>query len=292
MVVGQTFAVSDAGLHRLDLHLGADGQATGSVTVRILAEDGKHEFAHADMDVAKINPATASSFYFAAFPSEWGRRFYATVEHEGSGGELFLHAAGNDAYPEGTAMAAGEPLSGDLVFTTFRLPRPTLIFEAGKTKIYLNGGYFDRAFTAGKAILADNAREAMALITSQIEHLDRVVILELEGQRPPPDLGSEAGTPGRVEINEYGLNHVMMTADMRTDGFVVLADTYYPGWRATVDGKRTPVYRADYMLRSVYLPAGEHEITFSFVPLDFIVGGLAGVVTLVACIILYVRNGG
>jgi len=50
------------------------------------------------------------------------------------------------------------------------------------------------------------------------------------------------------------------------DGYVVLSDTYYPGWRTFVDGRPQPILRADYNFRAVAVPAGTHAILFEYTP--------------------------
>jgi uncharacterized membrane protein YfhO len=58
----------------------------------------------------------------------------------------------------------------------------------------------------------------------------------------------------------------------------LLLDTYFPGWKATVDGRTTPIYRADYNFRAVSLPEGAHTVTFTYRPLSFRLGlGTSGV---------------
>ena len=71
-----------------------------------------------------------------------------------------------------------------------------------------------------------------------------------------------------------------------------LSDTYYPEWKATVDGKQTKIYLADYAFRSVVIPAGNHEVIFEYVPNAFYKGLIVGGVGLIALLIvsLYIHK--
>jgi uncharacterized membrane protein YfhO len=66
----------------------------------------------------------------------------------------------------------------------------------------------------------------------------------------------ESSQPGRLEL----------IATSPTGGLVILHDVYYPGWMAEVDGKATPIRRADPFFRSVEIAAGTHRISFRFAP--------------------------
>jgi hypothetical protein len=57
-----------------------------------------------------------------------------------------------------------------------------------------------------------------------------------------------------------------------SSAFLVLSDVYYPGWRATVDGKSTHIFQTDYVLRGVQIPSGNHIVRFEFKPVTFAVG--------------------
>ena len=57
-----------------------------------------------------------------------------------------------------------------------------------------------------------------------------------------------------------------------SSAFLVLSDVYYPGWKATIDGKPTHIFKTNYILRGVQLPPGKHVVRFEFKPLSFHLG--------------------
>lgn len=72
-----------------------------------------------------------------------------------------------------------------------------------------------------------------------------------------------------------------METNAAAPAFLVLADTFYPGWRADVDGARTPIHLTDFALRGVAVPAGRHTVTFAFASAARRVGFLQSLVSLV-----------
>ena len=46
------------------------------------------------------------------------------------------------------------------------------------------------------------------------------------------------------------------------EGFLVLTDSYYPTWQASIDGKETKIYLTDYNFRGIIVPKGEHTVEF------------------------------
>ncbi len=77
-----------------------------------------------------------------------------------------------------------------------------------------------------------------------------------------------------------------MTCQRKSPALLILADTFYPGWQATVDGDPAPIYRTNVLLRGVPVPAGEHEVVFRYAPASWRQGLLfsaAGGVLLLLC---------
>jgi uncharacterized membrane protein YfhO len=68
-------------------------------------------------------------------------------------------------------------------------------------------------------------------------------------------------------------NGVTIRAVLDAPGYLVLADTWYPGWRATVDGEPAELLRANYAFRAVRLEAGEHTVEMVYRPTSVLVGG-------------------
>ena len=71
---------------------------------------------------------------------------------------------------------------------------------------------------------------------------------------------------GTVELTAYGADVAKYSVDSKQGGLVVFSETYYPGWTATIDGQETEVGRANYILRAINVPAGKHEVIFTFRP--------------------------
>jgi hypothetical protein len=93
---------------------------------------------------------------------------------------------------------------------------------------------------------------------------------------------SVEGTNTSVQITSYRADEVNLAASLPRPGFLLLLDTYFPGWKATVNGLATPIYRADYNFRAIALPAGPSTIRFVYQPKSFRVGmALAGATLLI-----------
>ena len=71
----------------------------------------------------------------------------------------------------------------------------------------------------------------------------------------------------QIKLVEYKPNYIKYTTENTNKGLAVFSEIYYPkGWFATIDGKEAPIFRTNYTLRGLEIPAGKHTVEFKFEP--------------------------
>jgi hypothetical protein len=161
-----------------------------------------------------------------------------------------------------------------------------------EVQVYQNRNAFPRAFVVHRAVPALGQDAAIALMKRPDFDPSRTAVVE--GDLSDDRLATLAASPvadgSSVEITHYSDNRVELLAKMENPGLLVLSDTYYPGWKAYVDGKQTVIHPTDLALRSVFLPAGEHKVEFVFSPGSARLG-LAITIASLAVLLFYVTWG-
>jgi len=81
-------------------------------------------------------------------------------------------------------------------------------------------------------------------------------------------------------VLDYGNEDIRIRTSSNQRGHLVLSEIFYPGWQATVDGKKVPVLQGNYIFRVVPLEKGEHEVHIYFVSWPFRIGAIVSLLTL------------
>ncbi len=169
-------------------------------------------------------------------------------------------------------VAAGRPVSGPLPY-------------------FLNQYLYDWNPNATRALIANTAivmtkqdDRLAALFAADTDPLRRLV---LNASPPPPAGLAGAAAQPAARILREGANWLVAQANTGQDGgYLLLLDSYDPGWRVTVDGSPAPLLQANELFRAVRLAPGQHEVEFRYRPMPFLVGlaitgtGLAAVLAL------------
>ena len=170
------------------------------------------------------------------------------------------------------------------IVTTQHIPNAgyDLVYDS-EVRVYENLDVMPRAF-----VLPAGAERVVpqAEVLAALPKLDprRELFLESEQTElnPFPWTDSSGTTSGILpaEVAQYGINDVWVSVDMPDAGFLVLADSYFPGWKAysrppeadAKGEKEIPIYRADGNFRAVPLSAGSHVVHFKYTPMSFKLG--------------------
>lgn len=187
------------------------------------------------------------------------------------------------------------------------LPGLELVHRSDLT-IYENPGALPRAF------LVDDVRvlpDAHAVLQAMSEKsflpgswaYSESPIPGLEGSSPPASTGSSANpadnpwaaapggtasgnslsSPGSAEVEILDDEDVRVRVEAKRTALLVHVNSWYPGWKASVDGRGTPLYRVDHAFQGVVVEPGRHEVVFRYAPASFLWGAalsLAGILAI------------
>jgi len=163
------------------------------------------------------------------------------------------------------------------------------LVHSGDVKIYENLDVFPRAFFVPESQVVRDDRAALQVMQDPTFDPSSQVVLQTSGDScrlreeegtSDSDYRTELEAPARSDaaIVEYRPERVVVETDLDEPGYLVLSDAWYPGWRATVDGDRVGVCRADLFFRAVALEPGRHRVVFVFRPLSQVLGAIVSAI--------------
>jgi hypothetical protein len=156
------------------------------------------------------------------------------------------------------------------------------VYQGPDARVYENPAALPRAFVVDRQVVADGADAARDAITAPGFRPRSAVVTE----QPIPGLaagaaGAAGAPPGLARISGYEDERVEVRTRTARPGLLVLTDSYFPGWKATVDGRDAKIHRVDYLIRGVPLPAGDHVVRFEYAPASWRMGWITSAVALV-----------
>jgi len=213
-------------------------------------------------------------------------------------------AGGRDSSPRenGNMLFARNPDSPVYDLLGVRWFVSTRPFREGQKAIdgcYLRGNpdAFPRAFIVHAIEYAED-QDALRKIAEGETDLRCVALISFEDAKHLKLYPDNAEYKARVDsavITDYAFNRVRLKASAVRSGLLVLADQYYHGWKAFVDGREKPVIRVDYALRGVPIPSGRCEVVFRYDPASYktglkVAGGALLLILLLAARLLVQRR--
>jgi hypothetical protein len=152
--------------------------------------------------------------------------------------------------------------------------------RVGPVTIHHNPRALPRVRLMGRPLVASGAEEAGRLLREHAPELPEQLVIE--SSEPVEDVPDQVEGTARIVVDHP--ERVKIEVETRSPAFLVLGDTFDPGWSAWVDDARAVLRPAYLAFRSVYIPAGRHTVDFRYEPRGFRLGlgvtgvGLAGLV--------------
>ncbi|MBQ0090002.1 MAG: YfhO family protein, partial [Prevotellaceae bacterium] len=152
--------------------------------------------------------------------------------------------------------------------------------QNGQPFPYLNPDALGNAWFVDDVYYVDNANaESDALNTVDLRRVAVMDTTYAPNRISMQDLAVSLPTANRrrtdgedldeaiINLTSYAPNKLVYEAQTQQERLAVFSEIYYPyGWKCTIDGEPTDIYRVNYMLRAVNIPAGRHDIVMTFEP--------------------------
>jgi uncharacterized membrane protein YfhO len=139
-------------------------------------------------------------------------------------------------------------------------------------------------------ISVQDGQAALEALLQDGEYLEQVVWLETTGT--PVRADCNPSYAAEINITKQLPNEIMIETSSSSPGYVVLANTWYPGWSAWIDSQPRTIWRANYLFQAVEVPAGDHQLVLMYRPGIFITGCAISFLMLIGIVgfIIYIRR--
>jgi hypothetical protein len=159
------------------------------------------------------------------------------------------------------------------------LPLPGFqpVFESQSGVVYENQNVLPKAFFVDSVITVQDPNTAFEyLMPGQLDVSEAAVV------ETSKTISTSQDTTASVEVTNYTGPEMTLEVSRSVPGFLVLSEIYYPaGWTATLNGEEIPIFKTDYLLRGLEIPAGEHTLELNFMPRTYEIGVMLGWISLI-----------
>ena len=140
------------------------------------------------------------------------------------------------------------------------------IGEKGETVPIQNPYALGNAWFVQQVMYVANANEEIAALSGFKPNATAVVDGSFKTSLHDASILT-ADSTANITLQTYEPNHLRYSTSNTQDGVAVFSEIYYPdGWQVTIDGQPAELVRANYVLRALYIPAGQHSVEMTFDP--------------------------
>ena len=144
----------------------------------------------------------------------------------------------------------------------------------------LNAEAWGNCWFADSLIVAETPREECDALNDI--HSPSTIVTDARFENLVKNFNSVHDPDASIRLTSYAPDVMEYTSNLSQIKTAVFSEIYYPyGWKAYIDGQPVEIFRANYVLRALNIPAGEHQIRFEFRPDTVYKGDKVGVVCLI-----------
>ena len=148
-----------------------------------------------------------------------------------------------------------------------------------------------RAWLVGEAVSVDSPEALRRIRGESPADFDprKTALLETRPDELPKLPGGPLASESTTKLLYYEPARLAIETHAQTTSMLIVSEMFYPGWRARVDGQPAQIQVADYLLRAVSLPAGDHRVEMYYTAPAARTGAIISVLALCLLIALVIR---
>jgi hypothetical protein len=165
------------------------------------------------------------------------------------------------------------------------------MIHGGDVKIYENLEVLPPAFIVHQTDIVPDVDTAIARLRDPAFDVSTTMVrMAHNGESTAMITLGQVDPEDRVKLIDYTPERIELATNTKSAGWLVLMDTYYPGWQAWIDEAQTEIMEVNIMFRAVELPAGKHKLILVYRPQPFYRGALlSGECLLIAALLLIIK---
>ncbi len=172
-------------------------------------------------------------------------------------------------------------------YQTFPQEIYTLIWQKGDWQIYKNKQALSRVFLTANYVVQTDKQKIIDTLFDKTFNLRDTLILE---EPLMPAVKLEKDDTAEVKVKTYEPNKIVLSTISKSNMLLFISDTYFPGWKVSIDGENGKIYRADYSFRAVPVTKGKHEVIFYYYPEAFALGLKISLITVLAFLLFIIAK--
>jgi hypothetical protein len=169
--------------------------------------------------------------------------------------------------------------------------RYRLVYESPDGRVVLeNTTVLPKGWLVPNVTVMQDSQQALTLMQTPV--FDPRYLATVESPPPIPLAGNDQAmdSAGSVTVKEYGGNRILLAVDAKRNALLVVGEKYNKWWQTAVDGKGTPTWPVNHVLRGVYIQQGQHMVEMKFAPLPFTIGRYLTLVSMMLFAFMLMRE--